>query len=240
MRFLCHVIWVLSLIEGHNSLAQGRVTLSAGYGIYTMSSLESFQRELALSVNTPVVLTEGSLFPGYLNFELGFRQKQRNLLLGVLLGYGSTGARTGYSDFSGYYYIDQEVNYWSASGSLGYSIELSDGRLLLEFDSRPGVLASTLEIIQRVGLGSSKFESSIGFRSLNFVFQPSISVTRKFSNFGLEALIGYQVSILKGNLSLIEDRNAFLLDKQGNKLSADWAGFRAQLAVSFFFSLRKQ
>jgi hypothetical protein len=229
---LIRILFVLVLIAASVSSNAQKVFISSGYGTYAMTELKSFQSELAADINLPVALSQGNTFPGYFNFEFGFSHKTGHFLYGAYLGYGSTGARTGYDDFSGHYYIDQEIKYFSFGGSLGYIKELKEGKLFLELDTRPGIFVNRLGIFERVNVGTTNSEFSLDFESINVALQPSISLNRNFSKFGIQALLGYHISMIKGNLYLIDDTEAFLLNNKGNKIQANWTGLRCSLGFS--------
>ncbi|MFN4958519.1 MAG: hypothetical protein ACK51D_13985 [Cyclobacteriaceae bacterium] len=200
-----------------------------------MTELASFQNEIVSSSNVPVQLSSGEIFPAYFNFECGLVKKVNKLLYGASLSYGSTGARTGYADFSGYYFIDQEIEYLSVLASFGYSREIVDDKLLIELDARPSIVFTMLNIIERLGVGSTNTSNNIEFRSFNVALQPSVSLTRSFSKFGVQAAIGYNFSVVRGKLYLKEDSEAFLLNDQGDKVRADWSGLRASIGFCVFF-----
>jgi hypothetical protein len=110
-----------------------------------------------------------------------------------------------------------------------------DDKLLIELDARPSIVFTMLNIIERLGVGSTNTSNNIEFRSFNVALQPSVSLTRSFSKFGVQAAIGYNFSVVRGQLYLKEDSEAFLLNDQGDKVRADWSGLRASIGFCVFF-----
>jgi hypothetical protein len=228
------VLIIILLILPVCAIGQMRVSLRSGYGLYSMNEMKSFQAELRAQSEYPMRITES--FPGYVYYEVALMLPLANKFFYTAnFGYGSTGGRIHYSDYSGEIRFDQLLNYISAGTSLGISEENSTGKYVFDFSITPSFVFSKLSLEFMARIGDEQNVERIEFRSTNLTLQPDFAITRKFGRLGIQAMVGYNFAILKGKLFLTSDGEAYLIDSSGNNVPSNWNGGRASLGISFLF-----
>lgn len=214
--------------------AQLKISGSVGYGTYYMDDIRDWQKEVKAGL--PVEAQAVSTFPGYLNFEGGISyDSKRKFFVGVIIGYGSTGSRLDYRDYSGSLTFDQLAKYYSLNVSIGSKRELINKKYLLSLDFRPGIILTNLVYETNTRLGTDKVSQKQEFKSINWNVQPTICVTRRFGSFGLHAFAGYNTSFKKGKLKVKGNKNYYLLNTNGSDAHAQWGGIRLGLGATYFF-----
>lgn len=214
--------------------AQLKISGSVGYGTYYMGDIRDWQKQV--KANLPVDAQALSTFPGYLNFEGGISYDSKSkFFIGGIFGYGSTGSRLAYSDYSGSFTFDQLVKYYSLNVSIGSKKELLDKKYLLSLDFRPGIILTNLVYETNTKLGTEKVNQKQKFKSINWNVQPTVCLTRRFGSFALHAFAGYNASVKRGKLKSKENKNFYLLNSDGSDAHAQWGGIRVGLGFTYFF-----
>jgi hypothetical protein len=225
---------IVLLIAPAFAKAQLKIIFCAGYGTYSMDKLTEFRE--SVEKNFPVKSKTISSYPAYFNYEGGLVYEFKgNFFAGFIGGYGSSGARSYYSDYSGYLHADHLAKYISLNASVGLSQKLMNEKLLLHFDLRPGVTLTDLDIINKQKIGTQASDQHYEFKSINVVVQPTINATKKFGHLGLNVFAGVNINVICGKLVLNANNDAYLQDDDGNKVTADWTGLRVGAGISYYF-----
>jgi hypothetical protein len=229
MKILTLIFFMLSTAL----LAQPKLSLSIGYGTYSMKEVKEFDKYVPLY--NVAAMSAVSAYPPYVNYEGGFvYQTAKSFIWGVRIEYGSSGARVDYRDYSGSVRLDQIAKYVSLSGSVGMTRKYPSRNMTLVFDVRPGVTRTDLEMVFRYNVGSDQGGETNEFRSLNFVVQPTASLERRFGRFGINVYAGVHLTIVKGNLRNRENKDEHLMTGGGDSLRAGWTGLRGGFGVSWY------
>ena len=222
------------LIQSFSAIAQMRISLNTGYGMYAMKEMKSFQAELMSQATYPMHITES--FPGYAFHEGSLTIPVGDeLFFAAKLGYSSTGGRIHYSDYSGEYRFDQLLNCMSAGTSVGFSINNPTRKYVFNFSLTPSVALTRLDLRFLARIGDAEALEKFKFGSTNLTLQPDISITRKIGRLGLQAMLGYNFGIVKGKMYLTSNSEAFLINSSGNDIPANWDGARISMGVSYSF-----
>jgi hypothetical protein len=213
--------------------AQVRANFSVGYGTYSMKKLSDLQASIAREF--PLKGKTTSSYPAYINFEGGiFYDTRINLTAGLTLGYGSSGARTYYGDYSGSIYFDQLANYRSVLASVGY-IQKLPKNYRVYWEVHPGVTFTNLEFRSVEKIGYSTSEDRYHFKSKNFTIQPTVTLLKKFGRFGISGFAGINLNLINGKLMSKEHKDAWLIDEDNHNIEADWSGIRIGASIGYYF-----
>lgn len=210
------------------SVGQFQTYLEGGYGLYMMEDMKDLQQELVLE--SGVSLESSSAFPPYFNYgiQMGYKLESK-LEMGLTYRFFSTGAGSGYSDYSGSASIDQLLR--------AYSIGLYVSKQINKSITWPMVLSvnisrihTTVDIESSLVLGNNEPASDIitlegnGWgASVSLMFQRNF--TRNlfaFGKLGLEAFANKEL----------------LFDDIETDLKADWSGPRVGLGLGFILHSR--
>ena len=225
------IILLLCLLFARLAAAQMDITASVGYGYFDMRNMKIFQEQLRSEF--PVNAEVTSSFPPFWNFECSFTNVTRGLVTGGAINYTSTGGRIYYSDYSGMLSIDKLLSHVGISGIIGGKININHEKYLLLAQLRPSLLMTTFTIKSDQSVGGQSENESYKFTSLGLSLQPTFSITRKFGNFGLQALAGYNLNVLQGKLYLEDGDEAYITMDDEKPLKADWSGFRVSFGINY-------
>jgi hypothetical protein len=190
-----------------------------------MSDMKAFQEELHQDLAFDTRVT--SSFPGYWFYELSLTSiLPNNMVLGGNLSYGSTGGRIHYRDYSGEIGSDQRIHFFSLVPSLGTSFTGHDESWRFLVDLRPGMIYSKFQFDVYQRIGQTQDAKDLSFTSINFSVQPTVTVQKEFGRFGVHATVGYHATVVRGKLYLKDGGKAYLLDRKGDEVYADWSGIR--------------
>lgn len=114
-------------------------------------------------------------------------------------------------------------------------MENSTGKYVFDFSLSPSVVLTNLNLEFLARIGDERNIESIKLRSTNLTLQPDFTITRKFGQFGVQAMVGYSFGMVKGKMFLTTDSEAYLIDSRGNNVPANWDGGRAAVGISYFF-----
>ena len=223
-----NLFFIFSLLIPAVGFAQLDVSLATGVGKYSMSDLKKLQE--SIRADFPVEAKITSSFPAYWFYEGTVKKRfDNNFMTGGSFSLGSTGGRISYADYSGEIHSDQLVKFYSFAAVLGVSIKSSNQKMIYQFDVHPGITMTNLKIEFAENLNGQTSTDAINFRSINVAFQPTASVTKRFSSIGVHTNIGYHITALHGRLE----------NSDGNYIKdtfSDWSGIRVSLGLTFYFS----
>jgi hypothetical protein len=230
---LTKVLIVLLFLPA-SAMAQAHFSFNVNYGTYLMTQMKSLEEEIPASF--PVHMKTLSNYPPYFNFDGSFTyQTEKSFFWGFVFGYGSTGGRMHYSDYSGFVLYDQRIKYFSAHGSVGLAKKYPTKNLQLDFDLRPGIMFTRYLLVVDYEVASTTGGESNNFKSTNFVIQPTTKLRKRFGPFGVEAVLGINVNFIKGKLFLEDNKEVYLIKLSGEPVRADWTGVRLGLGACYYF-----
>lgn len=213
--------------------AQIELSFSTGYGYYAMPKMAALQSELAKQFVAQPKTT--SSFPPYwyytgaVNVEL-----HPSISAGFSVAYGSTGGRISYSDYSGSMTVDQLLNYTSIGLPFSYHQKINTHGTSVQLGITPMVCFTKLDLIFNSVLGDQTQHNSYIFKSTNFQLQPGIALKQQIINrFGIKIELNYTLDVAKDKLKYEDNKDSYLQDDEGNKVTADWSG--ARMAVGLYY-----
>ncbi len=231
---MTEILALLFIGAFHQAQAQDtyRFTVSGqfGYGQYQMGALKEFQQDIqAFYVSEGLPLQTVHDFPGHWDAEirasipiLNFNNGKLNI--GASLGYGSTGGRIHYADFSGEIGVDQVLEY----RSLGLIFERSfthTSQSTFYISAKQTLRFTNLDFTEFLALGDTGDSESLSFKSTSFGLQPQLGYAVFIGNTFVRVNAGYQIEIPSG-LTFSANRNAKLIDSSGDTIGANWSGLR--------------
>lgn len=222
------------------ALAQISISFSGGYGSWSMKTMKEWQENYRNSF--PVEARTLADYPEHFFFEAAITQQREEWVRGLAITTGTTGGRVYYSDYSGTISLDQDLAYYALSGIIGKALNANTEKLLLVASVRPGVILSRMSYDFEQVIYDGESESlNNGFSSYNFTVQPGFSVVRRFGRLGVEAQVGYLLSIISGKLTYddqskipADQRNVdYLIYGDQIPVHTNWSGYRISLGISF-------
>jgi hypothetical protein len=233
-------IIVVCLLLGVQIASAQRLFFNAGAGSYAMEDLKATQTFVAGS--TPRPLESVSSFPSYWSFEGGVTFDLFDLLDnvtgGIAVGYGSTGARAAYTDYSGSLRFDQLANYTCIALLPSYQQYYFNNQMRVDYEIRVGTTLNKMAFSYHETIGSTTSSEQIDLRSTNMYLQPGISAGWRFRSFSLDAYLGYHLSVLQGKVRDKNDNDLVLYNPTNNKpAGVDWSGARVGVGLSFYLHL---
>ncbi len=167
-----------------------------GYGSYGMNTLESLQDELVdeFSLIAPSVIAVES-FPAHWNYQISFSRKlNAGLKIGLFIGYGSTGGRIHYSDYSGEIKSDQIVTFKSFGGLVEFLLGKTES-LNFVISLQTGVLFSDLTLTNSFSIYSETETAEIEFESTGIGFEPAFGIEFPLLPLLFRLDLGFQISM---------------------------------------------
>ncbi|MBL0743883.1 hypothetical protein [Chryseolinea lacunae] len=232
MRYLI----VFFVFLGTAAQAQTILYFNTGVGSYNMGDMKALQRQLLVTFPVEAKITEA--FPAFIYYEAGFNIKpHREEFFGLNVGYGSTGGRVSYSDYSGKIKSDQLLRYYFVTASAGLSFTLDEKESwFIRGDFKPGIAFTTLKITADETIGTQSSTDQANFTATSFSVQPSVTAIKRFGRLGVQAEVGYYATIAPGKLMSKEHQDGYLIDDKNNPLHANWSGLRASLGCVVFLN----
>lgn len=230
------VFLILVLSISLHATGQGRLAFSIGYASYNQADLKEFQEDLLTEYPVDAKITES--FPPYWHYDGSFDYLLNNeFIVGLVATYGSSGGRTHYEDYSGEIRNDMLLNYVSIGAVLGIVLNPEESQWQLSLELTPAISFSKMKLKFYNRVGTEQDFRNYSFKSTNWTLQPSLHLTRKLKNFGLNLQAGYCGTIVKGDVFLDGGYGAYLVnDSSGEKIHIDWSGFRIALGLSYTFN----
>ena len=205
-----------------------------------MGDLRNLQREIndsyAEATGVQTTITDG--YPSYYGFRGGFllsttESEEDQILYGGFIDYTSTGGRIDYQDYSGMLRVDQIVSAWSFGPTAIYRKSYSE-LFCINYETSIQLVQSQLHNVFNLRIGSSSKNQIADFHSLSFGIEPSIQPSLKF----LGCMAGISLSylfFLPTSLEYDNYSDAYLVNKNGDRVTIDWGGFKFGLSAEFSF-----
>lgn len=230
-----HLLTPLLIVAALTTNAQAILHFQTGYGTYNMDDMKALQKNIAAGFPAEAKIT--SAFPAFLYYEGGLNiTVHREIFFGANFGYGSTGGRVMYSDYSGKIVSDQLLHYFSFTASMGLNFALDEKESwFIRGDLRPGFMLTDLKITETDQIGSQSNSDYIKFSSKGFSLQPTVTGIKRLGRLGVELEAGYFISIKPGKLTYEKQKDAYLVGSNNEPLHANWSGIRMALGVCYFF-----
>ena len=225
-------IILLGLIGTQPTYGQTSLYVKAGLGTYQMNQIEAFQQEIAKDVIVPARVVDE--FPATMTYELGFEYGyDERTTYGGFFGYSSTGGRIHYRDYSGQLKIDQILSSYSLGMQTAFNLSefTTEEKMSPWFFCKLSAAYTLLDLTQHLEIGQESNSESFGFGSLNIGLQPGFSFRIPVASFSINPEISYEIQ-LPGKLFSEEYDDAYLLDQQGEEVTANWSGLRLGISVA--------
>ncbi|KAA3610390.1 MAG: hypothetical protein D8M58_05760 [Calditrichaeota bacterium] len=213
------------------------IRIGTFYSSYGMSELKNVQKEIAdynsSSLNVPISKIKS--FPSYFSFELQTGTTIfKNVNVGILFNYSSTGARSGYIDYSGEYKTD----YWIEAETYGIFLEINLNKSEyadLLIGNKFLLINSSLEIIDLLTVWDESIWEDNHFQSQSFGFSPYVAYQLKLKFLTTRLELNYLVDN-KADLHHQNNNKSYLLFRNRSKVGSDWSGFRIGLTFGLAFN----
>lgn len=227
----CLSVALVFLLATSSAFGQFQAAVHMGVGAYKLQDLKDLQDEIIDGMPPGASIT--SSYPSFWYYELQATSPAgSNFELGLRIGYGSTGGRVYYSDYSGELGSDQLVDFVSLSVAMGAYKSFFENRLRLMFDLRPGVAFSNLKVSFYQTIGGSQATDEFEVKSKNLTAEPTMTLTWFAGPVGLNLVAGYHLTVIQGALKT----GGGTLAVNGSEAGADWSGWRFGGGISYVFN----
>jgi hypothetical protein len=204
-----------------------------------MSDMQAMQQVLTTdmtSIGVPAKITES--YPSFWGYQIGVlvplqRSDDFEFLTGGFLDYTSTGGRVHYQDYSGEYRADQVADAYSP-GILGDFREHLSANFDIDYQLSARMIYSKLSSTVLLHAGNALIEQNLDFHATSGAIEPAITPTYIFGRLRAGVSLSYMAEFTS-SLESDEIPDAFLVDRNGKKLSLDWSGVRFGLVMGFTF-----
>lgn len=229
-------VFVLFLInmQGWAQAGEFRASYHLGAGQFMMQELKSLNSERleGIAVNAKILQN----YPIYLTHTLVVSQNFSDFhRLGLSFEHQSTGSRISYKDYSGELTLDTRLT----ANSIGMfyegyiaekkGIDLACGSYLyLNF--------SSLQFDNFIRVNSETQSEKINFNSQGISLQPFFSASKQIKSFILGTELSAYLNIISRDLYLQQNKDATLVNNDGNTIRPDWTGLRFKARISYIFS----
>lgn len=218
--------------------AKASVALGVSYGSYALKDLRDFQDFTLLTYRNFIGpdLKSTTRFPAQPAYELNFVVSSAHWSFGVTTWRSSTGARTDYQDYSGFWRLDMVAIVNGIRGRINYNFkDTNKGQYYVTI--QPGVGFNKLKMTQQVFIQSLTDESATGSStSHNVIIMPGLGYRYSLTNrFFLLAEAKYEWNISNSGLRM--DENSFLPPPSVNNEPAKvrWDGIRLVVNIGYDF-----
>jgi hypothetical protein len=212
-----------------------RINLQSGYGNYSMTDLKIFN-ELMIK-NLPLPVRQMENFPAYWYYQGSVQFGiTKNLYLGPVYSYQSTGSRLSLADYTGSYAFDNIIHSHQAGLTIDYKL-FSGNNFSFSVYTDGGFVFSSVKMMEVLKMTEPEDTDidNLNFKSTGYFTEPGISFryTFKFIEPGIQ--IGYHIPISeKGLVNTANDQKLYLND--GGQVYAGWGGIRFGLMLGIYLS----
>jgi hypothetical protein len=202
-----------------------------------MSDLKSVLDDLLADIaytGVPAKITES--YPAYWGYQLGVMVPIQNnddhdLLAGAFFDYASTGGRVHYQDYSGEYRADQIADAVSPGGMGDYRKHVT-GRIDIDFQISARVIFSKFSSSVLLRIDTTGVEQNLGFHATSVGIEAGIVPSYTFGALRAGISLSY-MGAFAASLESNDFPNAFLINRQGKKMSIDWSGVKIGIVVGY-------
>ncbi len=227
--------FLLAYTEGAHS--QAVFFVKGSYNSFSMSDLKNLQNELLsdlTGIGVPATATEA--YPGYLGFQFGLLVpvqvlEKETIFVGGFGEFTSTGGRIHYKDYSGEVRADQIAKGYSFGGIIELKRNYSD-ILDVEYQFSLRLVKSKLNNTFFTQIGNATQIEQPSFSSFSFGAEPGITPSMNFGGFRAGLSLSY-LFCLPTSLEYDSYANAYLINKNKEKVTIDWSGPRVGIVLSY-------
>ena len=217
---------ILLLVNFHFLYSQDiKISVSAGYGTYSLETLKDFQEQNQLFDAKSVIA-----FPNNIYYSGAFEYfLNENNLVGLNLMYLYTGGRNNVSDYSGKYTLDMQVHAYRIGGSYKAKVFENVGKSLqMHLGMNIGLILSEFNATESIDLNQIGSDSqSFSFKRTAPFAEPVVGLSYLLGKgFYANYSLGYEFNV-NHEIKWFESYNS----KDG--MRTDWSGLRMSLGISF-------
>jgi len=212
----------------HFSSGQGFSSeYSLRYESFAMHEIQEIQESLnsQYPVKTENIVNMPSRLTHYFSVSYYVQDKYS---VGIIAGYGSTGSRYYYEDYSGYISNDFITNRVNLSMQFSYYHPLKWADLIFRIE--PGFNFSTLKIQSETLISRDYSEDNLQFNSVSTSFRPGIGWRKNLKRFFIEGVVLYEIN-LPSRLLLSTNSDFYLQKSNGSAVDTNWSGLKLNLTV---------
>ena len=228
------IIFCIIMIFPALLFAQSELSIESGFGSYLMPNLKDLQNTIISHSNSGIPLIKTTSFPPYFNYSVKFGSFINNGYAGYTGGLMSTGSRSSFADYSGYYVTDincmaLHIGYYSRTLFANY--HLLKRPVEIGYIINCSVLYSFVTLKDNLQLYGydALVNDNYTFNSIGVYTEPMLYVAYMFSkHIGVELNAGGAISI-SSPLYYQNIKNAVVIyDK---KRFANWSGYRLSIGL---------
>lgn len=220
------------LISGTAALSQSLdIRAESGIGTFMMNDLKYFQ---GISIPDLGVNVESlSKFPPYFGYGISFVRNLKSWIgFGITSDYFSTGGTNYYEDYSGSYKLKILTHAYNI-GTVFSIKNIKRKHLNSYFEIQQGLKFSRLSVSEKMIVTDPILSSSFNLESTSWWIKPAYRVEYKFFDcLSAGAFLGVEINP-KSNLHLKGNKDAILMNNEGEKVTINWSGLRVGLHLSF-------
>jgi hypothetical protein len=237
MRKLIASLFLLTLAKPW-AVAQVSLELQGQYCTFNMKDLKTLQDQFFYDL--PVSLKKVNTFPNYFGLRgsiaYALEYNDKEVEIGGVFMYTSTGGRIQYKDFSGNITGDQLTNALTI-GILGRAELAGNEQWKFGASLVTGIDLTELTLSNSYAIGASVYESSFSFKAIGVSATPSLYLKyNPKQKFYYLVEIGYKITVYQEPYTWTEDERAEIyLEGSSEPMKPQWNGLRAGIGVGYFF-----
>lgn len=204
----------------------------AGYASFQMHDLGRILHDYSSSSSFPQIVTDD--FPPYFTYGANIVYQSTSFSVGMNYIYLSTGGSANYQDYSGTLGFDQLVSA-HALGLLGRVQLLEFRRFTMKGSCLLSLYLTNVVFKSYVSVSGIQEEEELDLASESIVLTPALNGHYSIKG---PVYVGFSVGHalgIEGKVHLPNNRNAVLLDADGNTITTDWSGWRSELSIGVSF-----
>lgn len=198
------------------------------FGVTNNSSLRNFHKELTQQVPYTNFKTTDNFKYNY-GFTVGLKFNKK---ISIFFTNKVSGAKSSVADYSGYIRLTNELKGYTFGGKYDFYVyELSRGNL--SFGAKVLITKSTLDLRTASEISNKPSSDEINFKSLDL--GTGISMTYEYDIKFITVRAYLDFDIYKGGKLKFEEKDQkdlYLQDKNGNKVTTGWSGFNSGIGIS--------
>ena len=207
------------------------------YNFSRMGDLNKFQDDLRLQlVNQGIPASSTDAYPPYYGAQFGVlvpvsTTDERDIFIGGLFDYTSTGGRVVYADYSGEARNDQTASAHSFGAMLDTRIKRFNP-IYLDLSFTVRLITSSLRNETYVRIGNNVQSVTLDFSSTSFGFEPGIAPNIPLYGFTVGTSVSYLFAF-KSSLESNQYKGGHLIFNNGTEVSIDWSGLKLGIMIGY-------
>lgn len=217
---------ILLLVNSHFLYSQDtKISLSAGYGTYSLETLKDFQEQNQLyDAKSVIAFPNNVYYSGALEYFLNEYNS-----VGLNLMYLYTGGRNSVSDYSGQYTLDILVHAYRIGSSYKVRVFENVGKSIeIQLGINIGFILSDFNATESIDLYQIDSDSqSFSYKQSNPFAEPVVEFSYLLGKgFYANYSVGYEFDVN-------HEIKWFNLFNSKESMRTDWSGLRMSLGISF-------